>query len=65
MRKIIKIENVMTCYCQAREAQALYTKCLDNENLTKVERELIYSLIQQTINQSSTVLNEYCKIASK
>ncbi|GGJ77242.1 hypothetical protein GCM10007111_43550 [Virgibacillus kapii] len=51
----------MSCYCKARETQSFYTKCLDIESLTKEERELIHDLVKNAVNQSSKILNGYCK----
>lgn len=55
----MNINNIMSCYCKAREAQAFYTNCLETDNLSQVDRELIYELIKQA-NQSSTLIRQYC-----
>lgn len=55
----MNLENMITCYCKARETQAFFTRCLDSKELGENERELIYELIKNA-SQSSRMIKQYC-----
>ncbi|WP_157860756.1 hypothetical protein [Bacillus sp. LL01] len=52
-------ETIYKCYCQARKAQAFYSKCLDNTNFSPREKEIIYELIKEAA-ETSNRLKAYC-----
>ncbi|GAA0464250.1 hypothetical protein GCM10008935_19990 [Alkalibacillus silvisoli] len=52
-------ENIFKCYCQARKAQAFYSKCLDQHDSSPEEKEIIYELIADAA-KTSKKLRDYC-----
>ena len=48
-------EELFKCYCHARREQAFYTKCLDQNNYTSREKELIYELVRDSMNMSNKI----------
>jgi predicted transcriptional regulator len=57
----MNLQNIISCYCKARETQAFYTRCLNSEELSENERELIHELIKNA-SQSSRMIKQYCSI---
>ncbi len=60
----MNIEDLMTCYCKTREMTSLYSRCLDNEKMSKKDKEVIYELILNSV-KSSNKLREYCEYKLK
>ncbi len=55
----MKRENLFQCYCQARKAQAFYSKCLDQHDYSPEEKELLYEIIADAAKTSNKLKN-YC-----
>jgi hypothetical protein len=53
----MSIEELMTCFCKTRELQSIYSKCLENSNLTELEKELFQDLIQCAVASSNKIKN--------
>lgn len=60
----INIENVMACYCKARESQAFYMSCLTDKGLSDKEKDMLYELIQNA-SHASSIVKSYCELKAR
>ncbi|MDE4086838.1 hypothetical protein PO902_17465 (plasmid) [Planococcus maritimus] len=53
-------DKLFKCYCHARESQAFFTKCLDDDSYTAKEKDMIYELVTDSVKMSEKI-KEYCR----
>lgn len=52
----MEINQLLKCFCKARETQAYFSKCLNIEGISEEEREILYDIVESTAKASNKLV---------